>query len=392
MKKELTAPWIEVDLDAIARNTRNIRDHIGDQVKMMAVVKANAYGHDVVEVARTVLENGASSLVVARAEEGVFLRENGFSCPILVLGITMPPQADLLVEYDLTATVSDSQGAELLSEISLSRKTVTKVHIKIDTGMGRIGIKPEEALFFAETLLSQKGIEVEGIYTHFATADSADKDLTYQQYDLFNQVIEQLENHHIDIPVKHVANSAAILDLPETKFDAVRAGEILYGIYPSEEVSRSIFLEPVFQVKSRISFLKNYPSGKGLGYDQTFKTKRDSIIATLPGGYVDGYRWILSNRGRVLVNGKEVPVVGNLCMDSCVIDVTECPDVQVGDEVVLVGTQNGKFINVRDLVSMVQSTNDEIMTGFDNARVSKLFIREGRPWKIKNMFGEFLVE
>ena len=391
--QELLGPtWIEVNLDAIAQNVRNIKKLIGKKTELMAVVKGNAYGHDVLEVVPVVLNNGATRLAVARLEEGIFLRKAGITVPILVLGLTLKQQAELLVSYSITPTVSEYEMIEELSKFAVKEERTAKVHLKVDTGMGRIGILPDHILDLVKKIKALKNIEIEGIFTHFSVADEKDKTYTEMQFKKFMDVLTVLENEGIRIPVKHVGNSAALLDLPHMCLDLVRPGISIYGLYPSREVQKTIKLIPAHTFKTRIAFLKELSAGQSISYGRTYTTNKErTVVASLPVGYADGYNRLLSNQGEVLIRGKRFPVIGRVCMDQTLIDVTNLPQAETGEEVVLWGKQEQEEIMVEEIAEKVGTINYEIVHMPDKKRVPKLFIKNGRPWKIKTMLGEKLL-
>ena len=392
MKKLLGPTWIEIDLDSIAQNVKNIKQLIGEKKELMAVVKGNAYGHDVLEVVPVVLNNGATRLAVARLEEGIFLRKAGITVPILVLGLTLKQQAELLVSYSITPTVSEYEMIEELSKFAVKEERTAKVHLKVDTGMGRIGILPDHILDLVKKIKALKNIEIEGIFTHFSLADEKDKTYTEMQFKKFMDVLTVLENEGIRIPVKHVGNSAALLDLPHMCLDLVRPGISVYGLYPSREVQKTVKLIPAQAFKTRIVFLKELPTGEDISYGRTYTTnQRRTVVASLPAGYADGYNRLLSNQGQTLVRGRRVSVIGRVCMDQTMIDVTNLPQVEVGDEVVLWGKQGQEEIIVEEIAEKIGTINYEIVHMPDKKRVPKLFIKNGRPWKIKTMLGEKLL-
>jgi len=392
MQKLLGPTWVEINLDAIANNVKNIKKLIGEKKELMAVVKGNAYGHDILEIASVVLNNGATRLAVARLEEGIFLRKASITVPILILGLTLKQQVELLVSYNITPTVCEYEMIEKLSESAIKVDKVVKVHLKVDTGMGRIGIFPHDILRFIKRIRALKNVEIEGIFTHFSVADEKDKTYTEEQFRKFMEVLTVLEKEEIKIPIKHVGNSAALLDLPHMWLDLVRPGISVYGLYPSKEVQKTVKLIPAHTFKTRIVFLKELSIGESIGYGRTYTTnQRRTKVASLPLGYADGYNRLLSNQGEVLVRGKRFPVIGRVCMDQCVIDVTNLPQVEIGDEVVLWGRQGQEEITVEEIAERIGTINYEIIHLPDKKRVPKLFIKNGRPWKIKTMLGEKLL-
>ncbi len=392
MQKLLGPTWTEVNLDAIAQNVRNIKKLIGEKKELMAVVKGNAYGHDVLEVSSVVLKNGASRLAVARLEEGIFLRKAGIVIPILILGLTLKQQAELLVSYNITPTVCEYEMIEKLSESAIKEDKVVKVHLKVDTGMRRIGIFSHDILRFIKRVRDLKNVEIEGIFTHFSVADEKDKAYTEKQFRKFMGVLTTLEKEGIRIPIKHVSNSATLLDLPHMWLDLVRPGISMYGLYPSTEVQKTIKLIPAHSFKTRIVFLKELPMGESIGYGRTYTTnQRRTKVASLPLGYADGYNRLLSNQVEVLVRGRRFPIIGRICMDQTMIDVTNLPQVEIGDEVVLWGRQGEEEITVEEIAEKIGTINYEIVHMPDKKRVPKLFIKEGKPYKIKSMLREKLL-
>ena len=392
MQKLLGPTWTEINLDAIANNVRNIKKLIGEQKELMAVVKGNAYGHDILEISSVVLNNGATRLAVARLEEGIFLRKAGITVPILILGLTLKQQAELLVSYNITPTVCEYEMIEKLSESAIKEDKVVKVHLKVDTGMGRIGIFSYDILRFIKRIRALKNVDVEGIFTHFSVADEKDKNYTEEQFKKFMDVLTVLEKEGIRIPVKHVGNSATLLDLPHMWLDLVRPGISIYGLYPSIEVQKTVKLIPAHSFKTRITFLKELSAGEPISYGRTYTTKKKrTVVASLPVGYADGYNRLFSNQGEVLVRGKRFPVIGRICMDQTIIDVTNLPKVKIGDEVVLWGRQEQEEITIEEIADKIKTINYEVVHMPDKKRVPKLFIKNGKPYKIKSMLGERLL-
>lgn len=389
MKNLLGPTWTEVNLDAIAQNVRNIKKLIGEKKELMAVVKGNAYGHDILEVSSVVLNNGATRLAVARLEEGIFLRKASVTVPILILGLTLKQQAELLVSYNITPAVCEYGMIEKLSESAIKKDKVVKVHLKVDTGMGRIGIFSHDILRFIKKIRTLKNVEIEGIFTHFSVADEKDKTYTEEQFKKFMEVLTLLEKEEIKIPIKHVGNSATLLDLPHMWLNLVRPGISIYGLYPSTEVQKTVKLIPAHSFKTRIVFLKELSAGECISYGRIYTTsQRRTVVASLPVGYADGYNRLLSNQGEVLVREKRVPIIGRVCMDQCMIDVTHLPQVEIGDEVVLWGRQEQEEITVEEIADKIKTINYEVVHMPDKKRVPKLFVKDGKPWKIKTMLGE----
>jgi len=390
MQRLLGPTWVEINLDAIAQNVKNIKKLIGIERELMVVVKGNAYGHDAWEISSIALKSGANRLAVARIEEGIFLRKANIIAPLLVLGLTPEKQIELLLFYDITPTVCRLEMIRKISQVAIKMKKIAKVHLKVDTGMGRLGIFPQDVLDFVKKVMIMKNVEIEGIFTHFSVADEKDKAYTEKQFEKFINVVENLEREGIKIPIKHVGNSATLLDLPHMWLDMVRSGISVYGLYPSTEVKEPINLIPAQQFKTKIIFLKELPTGESIGYGRTHITKKRTIVASLPLGYADGYNRLLSNQGEVLVRGRRVPIIGRVCMDQCMIDITNLPQVEIGDEVVLWGKQRDEEITVEEIAQKIGTINYEVVHMPDKKRVPKLFIKNGRPWKIKTMLEERL--
>ncbi len=390
MQKLLGPTWIEIDLDAIAQNVKNIKKLIGKERELMVVVKGNAYGHDAWEVSSISLEHGATRLAVARIEEGIFLRKAGITAPLLVLGLTLEKQVELLLSYNITSTVCRLEIIRKISQIAIKMKKIAKIHLKVDTGMGRLGIFPQDVLDFVKKVITMENVEIEGIFTHFSVADEKDKTYTENQFKKFIDVLKNLERKGIKIPIKHVGNSATLLDLPHMWLDMVRPGISVYGLYPSIEVKKTINLKPAQEFKTKIVSLKELPPGKSISYGRTYITKKRMVVASLPVGYADGYNRLLSNQGEVLVRGKRVPIIGRVCMDQCIIDVTNLPQVKIGDETALWGRQGDEIITVEEIAQKIGTINYEVLHMPDKKRVPKLFIKDGKPWKIKTMLEERL--
>ena len=336
----------------------------------MAVVKADGYGHGAIEVSRAALESGATSLGVAIPEEGQDLRKAGIDVPILVLGLIQPGETRKVVESSLDQTVCSIELAEALDQEARKNSVRVNVHVKVDTGMSRIGVKPDDVPAFIRTIRHMRNLNVTGLFTHFATADALDKSFSRGQIDLFNRVIEEIRLTGIDIPQKHMANSAGVLDLPESYHDLVRPGIMIYGHYPSSEVSQSVPLRPAMTLQTRVSFVKTVPSQTPVGYGGTFVTTKETKIATIPVGYGDGYPRQLSGRGTVLVHDRRVPLLGRVCMDMCMIDVSDVPQVKPGDEAILFGHDP----TVDEIAAIVGTINYEILC-LVGKRVPRIYVR-----------------
>ncbi len=365
----------EIDLQAFRYNLKQVKRLIGPDRRVFAVVKADAYGHGAVEISRVLEGEGVRFLGVATVEEGIELREAGLKTSITVLGGTFPEQHNLLFKWSLTPTLYDPDWAEDLSQMAEVRREEIAVQIKIDTGMGRLGLRPEEALEAIPKMAGLPGIKIEGIFSHFADADLKDKEFTEGQLKKFLALSEQLENNGMRFPFVHLSNSAAVMDFPPALFNMVRPGIMLYGYRPSESFSEKIDLRPVLSWRTRIIHLKEVPPGTPLSYGRTFVTERESRIATLPVGYADGYSRRLSNRGEVLVHGRRAPVAGRVTMDMVLIDVTDIPDARPGDSVTLIGKDGGDRITAWDLARWSDTISYEVLCGI-RRRVPRIYMRE----------------
>jgi alanine racemase len=365
-----------IDLDAIAHNVRTLADQLGPGVELYAVVKANAYGHGAVQVARTALESGATRLAVAHLAEGIELRRAGIEASILVMGYVLPAEAGAMVKHDLTATVNTIEVAQVLSNWAGTLGRTATVHVEVDTGMGRYGLLPEEVLPFVEQIGALPGLDLEGMFTHFATADWADRTFTREQFGRFSKVVEAVREAGYTPRVLHAANSAATLDLPEMHLDAVRTGIAMYGLRPSDEIPLAVPLRPALELKSHVARVRTLPPGSGISYGHTFITSDPTPVALVPIGYGCGYRRILSNRGSVLIRGQRAPIVGRVCMDQFMVDVSGIKGVEQDDEVVLLGTQENAHISAEEIASLAGTINYEITTGL-MPRVPRVYVRGG---------------
>ncbi len=354
--------WAEIDLDAIAFNVRAFQRHIGPRVQVIAVVKANAYGHGAVPVARAALAAGAVRLAVHRLLEGEELRAAGIASPILVMGYIPPSGAEAVFRLGLTPTVNTLEFAQALSACAAQAGKTAPIHVKIDTGMGRYGVLPEEAVNFVLALRDLPGLALEGIYTHFATADSADPTFAHEQLALFRQVLASLDAQGIRFPIVHAANSAAMMRLPEAHFDAVRPGIALYGLDPSDEWAPPFEIKPALTLKSTVSRVRELPAGASVSYGRTYIAPRPIRAALVPVGYGDGFHRLLSNKGSVLIRGQRAPIIGRVCMDQFVVDASGIPDVAQDDEVVLVGRQGEGQIRAEEVARLAGTINYEVTT------------------------------
>ncbi|MFY9175497.1 MAG: alanine racemase [Peptococcia bacterium] len=361
--KKIRPVWAEINLADIVHNYQEVRRLVGPKVLVMAIVKANAYGHGAVKVAQTLSEAGANYFGVAITNEAIQLREAGIDKPILIIGWTPPEDYERALQYRIALTIYSLQEAEILSRIALEYGEKATVHLKIDTGMGRIGFIPsQESLREILQILKLPGLKVEGIFTHLAKADEKDKSYTNQQLDLFQKFCRQIEDTAgYRISLKHTANSAAIIDCPNSYFDMVRAGIMLYGLRPSAEVQLSkVDLRQALTLRARISHIKKVPPNSSISYGGIYVTEAEELIATLPIGYADGYSRLLSNRARVAWQGHTAPILGRVCMDQIMFRATGL-DVKIGDVVTLIGRDRDIFLSVDEFAEILGTINYEIV-------------------------------
>lgn len=386
MDYKFNRAWAEVNLDNIAHNVKEIRKITDKKAEIMGVVKADAYGHGVKEVARTLLENGVTRLAVSMLDEAIQLRQEGIDVPILTLSYTDPRRAEEIILNDVTQTVFSHDVAEALSDAAVRLNRNVKIHIKIDTGMTRVGFMPGYSAVKNVVQISKlPKIIIEGLFTHFASADETDKSYTYVQFERFMSIVSELNRVGIYIPVKHVCNSAGLIDLPEMHLSMVRPGIALYGLYPSDEVDKTkVDLKPAMTLKANVILVKDVEKDTCISYGRIFKTSHNSKIATIPIGYADGYTRLLTNKGRVLVNGQFAPIVGKICMDQCMIDITGIDGhVNVGDEVVLFGRQNDSEIKVEDLAKSIGTINYEVVC-IIGKRIPRVYLKAGKIYNVLN--------
>lgn len=367
-----------VDLDAIRYNLLEEKKIIYPDTKMMAIIKADGYGHGAVPIAHAI-DDIVDAYGVAIIEEALELRNAGISKPILILGYTSGLYASDLIDNNITQTVFQYEMAKKLSDQAIKQNKKALVHIKLDTGMSRLGFRPcKESVETICKISKLPGITITGMFTHFACADTTDKTSAYQQLETYLSFSKQLEESGVYIPTKHVANSAATLEMPEANLNMVRSGISTYGLYPSDEVFREkVQLRPAMELKSKIVFVKTVEEGIGIGYGSTFITKHKTIVATIPVGYADGYPRALSNKGRVLIHGKSAPILGRVCMDQFMVDVTEIPNVKEGDSVTLVGVDGAETITVEELANESYSFNYEFVCDISK-RVPRIYYRDGK--------------
>lgn len=368
-----------VDLDAIASNIKNIRAKVDKNSGIIGIIKADAYGHGSVETAKVLLDNGADWLAVAVVDEGLNLRKNGITAPILLLGYTPELRLNDVINNGFIQTVYSYDTAKKLSDAASALGKKAVIHIKIDTGMGRIGYRVNEESADEIVKISKlPNIDVNGMFTHFSTADEADKAYTLEQYNKFVKMNDMLEERGLHIPVKHAANSAAIMDFDNMMFNMVRPGIILYGAYPSDEVKKeNLSLSPAMSIKTHVSYVKDVNEGDSISYGRKYTAPSKRRIATIPVGYADGFIRAYSNGGKVLVRGKYAPIVGRICMDQFMVDVTDIDGVEVNDEVVLMGKQGDKEITADFIASVLDTINYEVFCTLSK-RVPRQYIQNGK--------------
>ncbi|MFA5905232.1 MAG: alanine racemase [Desulfobacula sp.] len=375
-----------IDLGAIGNNVRNLKAMTRQSCRFMAVVKADGYGHGAVHIAEKALASGADLLGVARLHEAIELREAGIRAPILVFGYIHPSQAPLAAALDITITVYGLEPASQVSDRVKSSGTLLKTHLKVDTGMGRVGMIVDKTLSDKDArkktvqeikgILDLPGLDLQGIYTHFAAADSKDKTYTRLQTEAFDALLSDLDDAGIDIEIRHAANSAGIIEFPESHYDMVRAGISLYGLYPSRDVDRSgVRLFAAMTLKSVVTSVRKVPKGFFVSYGMTHETQQETILASVPIGYADGFSRLFSSNGQMLVKGQRAPIVGRVCMDQTIIDVGQIPGVGVGDEIILMGSQGKEILGADDLADRIRTINYEIVSAL-TARVKRVYSDE----------------
>lgn len=391
-KTEYARGYIEVDLDRIRSNMDNMKANLDEKTKMIGVIKTDGYGHGAVAIAEELEPlDYMYGFAVATAEEAHILRMAGIKKPILILGYTFPYCYPMLVREEIRPAVFREDTLKELSEAAGRLKKTIKIHIKIDTGMSRIGVLPDESGFeFVEKALQTEGIEVEGIFTHFATSDYADKRYAYEQMEKFQWFCAEAEKRFgVQFAVKHCSNSAAILEMRQANMDVVRAGITLYGLSPSEEVEKDIVkLQPALSFKSTVVYVKKIPEGTAVSYGRTYIADKERTIATIPLGYGDGYPRGLSGKGYVLIHGKKAPILGRVCMDQFMVDVTEIPETKENDEVTLIGTDGAETITMEDLGELSGRFNYELACNLGK-RVPRVYKKNGKVIKTKNHFADY---
>ena len=382
--------FAEINLDSIRFNVQNIQKHIGEETKILAIIKADGYGHGSIPIAKYLSrERLVYGFGVSTVREAVVLRKAGINMPILILGYVFPADFETIIRYNITTTVFQLETAKALSEKACECGETASIHIKIDTGMGRIGFSPDEkSADEIEKITKLPNLSVEGIFTHFACADCEDKSSAYAQLEKFENINNELSERGITIPIKHACNSAGIIEFNDNHFDMVRAGIIMYGLYPSEEVDKSkLRLIPAMTIKSRISYVKTVPAGTPISYGSNYVTDSERKIATISIGYADGIMRNLTGKGEVLIKGKRAKIVGKICMDQMMADVTDIQDVAQGDFVTLIGKDGDEEITMEEIAEKAGTFNYEFVCGFQR-RVPRIYRENGHIIKILDYLEE----
>ena len=360
----------EIDLGAIRHNLEITSHIVKAGTKILGVVKADAYGHGMREVSRTIVDY-VDYFGVASLDEAAILRSIGIKKPILVIGAILPEEIEGVLKFNVIQTVSDLDIPKRLSKLALSKNKKIKVHVKVDTGMGRLGFWHEEAVGFVKKIAKLKNIIIDGIFTHFPNAES-DRVFTYNQIRNFKRLIEELWDNDIYIPVKHTANSMGLIDFKDSHMNMVRPGLMMYGIYPKQSLMKSILLKPALTLRTKITHLKLVPKGRSISYGMAYVTKKPTKIATIPVGYGDGYSRHFSNKAEVLINSSRCPIAGRVCMDMCMIDVGHLKNVKVGDDVILIGSQGSEIIRAEELAGLINTIPYEVLCNIGR-RVPRIY-------------------
>lgn len=368
--------WAEVNLNAISRNLEIIRQAAGDKTKIMAVVKANAYGHGMFEISRVCQQQGVDYMGVAILDEAIALQKAGIMLPVLVLGYIPPEHTAAAIQAGISITVFNMDYADMVSRAAIAAGQTAHIHVKLDTGMSRLGFPAdhntvEKILKIAES----PGVDIEGIFTHFAESDSPDSTFTLQQINQFKGTIEELEKRGLHIPLQHCSNSAAIVNYPQARFSMVRAGIILYGLYPAPLMKNmDLGIQPAMTLKSRVSFVKDLHPGDTVSYGRTYTCREETRIVTVPIGYADGYNRLLSNQAHAVIKGRRVPLIGAVCMDQCMFDIGQMKDISEGEEVILFGKpEHG--VTADELAEIIGTINYEVVCSV-SARVPRTYVHK----------------
>lgn len=377
-KKAIRPVWAEINLTNLDYNIKNIIEKVGPDKEVIGVIKADAYGHGSIMCAKVLRENGIKTFAVATLQEAITLRKAGCREEIIMLGLTPDLYADVIAEYDITPVVCDFTNAKAISDAAQQAGKTISGLIAIDTGMGRIGYLADEietSVGDIKKIAALSHFKIKGLFSHMSTADAADKTYSHQQEDKYNAFYQALVKAGVEVPMRTLANSASIMELPSIHFDAVRPGIILYGCYPSNEVDRNqLSIKPVMSVKANIIHLKNVPENFSVGYGRKYISEKPARIATIALGYADGYPRPYSSQAKVIVNGVVCPIAGNICMDQCMIDVSAVPDVKVGDEVIVMGSDGVNSILADDIAEATGTINYEICCAFGQ-RLPKVYVK-----------------
>lgn len=380
--------YARIDLEAIRKNVYELMGNVPEGTKALAVIKSDAYGHGAVDVARSI-DDLVYGYAVATVDEGANLRRNGITKPVMVLGTVFDSEMERLLEYDIIPTIYDYETAQHLSQCAARYKKDVVCQLKVDTGMRRIGVEADEnGVALAERMAALPYLKFQYVFTHFATADEMDKTFCKMQYDRFVKFIDDCGHKGIEFSCRHCANSAAIIDAPYMAMDMVRMGISLYGMYPSDVVNkRALMMYPAFELKSKVAYVKEVHQGEGISYGLTYKAQDTIKVATVPVGYGDGYPRMLSNKGYVLINGKKAPIVGRVCMDQFMVDVTNIPDVCKGTIVTLVGKDAGETISVEELSNLCGRFNYEFVCDITK-RVPRVYCKGSEYVTSRDYFEE----
>lgn len=387
--KEYYRVYADIDLDAIYENVKNAKALLKKDTKMMAIVKADGYGHGAVEVARQIDEL-VDAYGVAILEEGIELRKAGFTKPILILGYTPKPLYPAMIRYDIATAVFTMEMAKEMSDTAVAMHKNANIHIKLDTGMSRIGFAiTKESKEIIEQIAKLPGIEIKGCFSHFARMDEKDKTKANEQFAKFTKMVNALEKDGVDLGIRHISNSAGIMEAPEVQMDMVRNGICLYGLYPSEEVQKErLPLKPAMELKAYVSYVKTLEPGVEIGYGGTYTTTKKTRVATIPVGYADGYSRCLSGKGSVLIHGKKAPILGRVCMDQFMVDVTDIDNVCVGDRVTLFGKDGDSCITIEEISAMAHSFNYEFVCDIGK-RIPRVYYRHGKVIETKDYYPDY---
>ena len=378
--EEFTRTYSVIHLDAIYRNIEEARKRIGDDTKIMAIVKANAYGHGAIEVAGAIKDK-VYGFAVATVREAITLRKSGVDNPILVLGYVCKAEYETVIKNDIIFALLTDEMAKDISDCAVSINKTARCHIKINTGMNRIGFPTNnQSIDEIEKITSYPALDCEGIFMHFATADCEDKTYAREQYNRFMNMLSELEKRNITFKIRHCANSATIVDMPEYKLDMVREGIILYGLKPSDEVDSTMKYYPALELKSHVIFVKELPEGESVSYGRTYITEAPTKVATVAIGYGDGYPRSLSNKGYVLIHGKKAPIIGRVCMDQMMVDISDVPEAKIEDPVILIGKDGEERISAEEVGEAAYSFNYELVCGIAR-RIPRIYTRGGKVVK-----------